>query len=237
MTDTVTNAALRARVNGQARTGFVTVRDFDQGVIETLGAKVINDHYYITELKSHDSPADLPGIPVVFANPEEVFQSHRLPMISVRRDDISAAMNRWEPGTKHYRVPAPQALPMSSSRVPTQMGFTAYEEYLQSCPYDFLYTINILARERSFMAAANSILRYVMRIYKPYCAVFVTDSIGDQRSYDAFTDSVQPMDEAVEVAERVIGFAMSLRVEGELDIEDPIVHPAVHSATIRYQRR
>jgi hypothetical protein len=45
------------------------------------------------------------------------------------------------------------------------------------------------------------------------------------------------MDETGEVAERVIGFAMSLRVEGELDIEDPIVHPSVRSVIINNSLR
>ena len=223
MADSVSTAALRARVLGKARTGSVTVRDFDQGVVETLGAKVIGDTYFITELSEFDPPPGMPGIPVLFAHPEEVFQAYKQPAIEVRRDDISPALNRWHPGTLHYRTPGLGATKATAtfSDGTTKTGYDRMEELQQTCPYDLLYTINIHARSRQFMSSANKILAYVMRIYQPYCAVYVKDSIGDLRSYSATTESIQPIDEAADVAERVIGFALSLRIEGELDINDP----------------
>ena len=47
------------------------------------------------------------------------------------------------------------------------------------------------------------------------------DSIGDVRTYEAFQESISPLDEVSEVVDRVIGFAVTLRVEGELDLLDP----------------
>ena len=237
MADDVSTSALRDRVAGRARTGTVTLRDFDQGVVETLGAKIIGDRYFITELKHLDSAPEFPGIPVVFSHPEDVFQSHKIPVIEVRRDDIQAAMTRWHPGTLHYRVPAPTALKgsVTFSDGTVKTGFSKYEELQQSCPFDLLYTINIIAKQRQFMAAAQLILAYVLKIYQPYCSVFAYDSIGDRRSYEAFLESVGPMDEAADVSERVIGFALSLRVEAELDINDPKVQTAVTKlARVRY---
>jgi hypothetical protein len=80
------------------------------------------------------------------------------------------------------------------------------------------------------MAAANKILAYVLSIYQPYSAVLVYDSEGDRRSYEAFLDAMAPLDNVPGVGERVIGFALSLRVEAELDINTPKDYATVSSA-------
>lgn len=234
MADDAATAALRARTEGSARTGYVTVRDFDQGVVETLGAVVVNGAYFILGLSDQDPPPGMPGVPVVFSHPEEVLQTHRVPVIEVRRDDINPAMQRWHPGMGTYRTPQFGTLP-AASFIPGEaaFGFTRYEVAQQTTPFDILYTINIQARQRQFMAAANKILHYVLRIYQPYSAVYIKDSVGDRRSYEAFLEAVAPLDNVPEVGERMIGFALSLRVEAELDINEPTTHPAVTSVTLR----
>ncbi len=68
---------------------------------------------------------------------------------------------------------------------------------------------------------------YVLRIYQPYSRVLVTDSVGDCRDYAAFMESISHLDEVPEVTDRVLGFAVTLRVEAELDLNDPRVHKAV----------
>jgi hypothetical protein len=226
MADDVGTAALRARAEGRARTGIVTIRDFDQGVVETLGAKVIDGRYFITELSDVDPAPGQPGIPVVFSHPEDVLQTHRIPVIEVRRDDITAALNRWHPGMTTYRAPTLGAHSAVSPYDASQ-GWDSYEEAQQAAPYDILYTLNIQARQRTHMAAANKILAYVMKIYQPYSGVNVYDSVGDLRSYEAFLEGIAPLDSVPEVTERMIGFALSLRVEAELDINDPTIHRAV----------
>jgi len=67
----------------------------------------------------------------------------------------------------------------------------------------------------------NQLLDYVLRIYAPYCTVAVSDSLGDLRSYHAFMESISHLDELGEVTGRMIGFALTLRVEAELDLNDP----------------
>lgn len=228
MTDSVSTAALRARTDGLARTGTVNVRSFDEGVVETLGAEIIGDHYFITELFQHDAPPGYPGIPVVFSHPEDMFQTHRLPVIEVRRDDISPAVNRWHPGAEQYRTPSYGARPIDS----TSTHFSSVEVQQTAVPFDILYTINIMARMREYMAAANAILLYVLRIYQPYCLVRVKDSVGDYRTYEAFMESVSPLDEVADVANRTIGFALSLRVEAELDLNGPLDHKTVSQPPI-----
>jgi hypothetical protein len=107
------------------------------------------------------------------------------------------------------------------------VGYTKYENAQQTCPFDILYTIQIMTRQREFMSAANRMLLYVMKIYPPYCRVLVQDSIEDLRSYEAFSEQIAPLDEVGEVGSRMIGFSLSLRVEGELDINDPTTSSSV----------
>lgn len=231
MADDVGTAALRARTEGRDRTGIVTVRDFDQGVVETLGAVVVDGRYFILGLSDLDPPPGMPGVPVVFSHPEEVLQTQRIPLIEVRRDDINPAMQRWHPGMGTYRTPARSALPVASPLVgDTRTFWNRVEQAQQATPFDILYTINIQARQRQYMAAANHILAYVLKIYQPYSAVYVQDSVGDRRSYEAFLEAVAPLDNVPEVGERMIGFALSLRVEAELDINDSTTHSAVTKA-------
>lgn len=228
MADDASTAALRSRTEGRDRTGVVTLRDFDQGVVETLGAVVVKGHYFILGLSDLDSPPGTPGIPVVFSHPEEVLQTHRIPVIEVRRDDINPAMQRWHPGMGTYRAPSLGAMAIGSPFAgDTRTSWNRFDAAQQSTPFDILYTINIQARQRQYMAAANKLLAYVLGIYQPYSAVYVKDSVGDRRSYEAFLEAVAPLDNVPEVSERVIGFALSLRVEAELDINEPTTHTTV----------
>ena len=191
----------------------------------------------------------LPGIPITFSHPEDIWERYRQPVIVIRRDDIAPAMNRWHPGMVTYRAPALGAKPMTVTLGPTTgsvSGFDRYEQKEQAVPFDITYTITILARTRGkgplprrgdpagFKGAAgsprnqvNRILDYVLRIYAPYTAVLVRDSLDDIRTYSAFMEAISHLDEVPEVTERVLGFALTLRVEAELDLRDPVIQHSV----------
>lgn len=62
---------------------------------------------------------------------------------------------------------------------------------------------------------------YAVRKYQPYTTLYLKDSIGDVRSYDAFNESPNPQDSKTDVANRSINFNISLRVEAEIDLNDP----------------
>ncbi len=70
--------AFARRVAGQDRTGTVGIRDFDQGVVETMGATVQDGKYYLP-VAGVDGPPGWPGVPVVFAFPEDVAQVSAVP--------------------------------------------------------------------------------------------------------------------------------------------------------------
>jgi hypothetical protein len=229
-------AALRERVAGRARTGTVGVYDFDKGVIETLGAradypKPFEDRYFIKLPFPFDYPPPMPGLPIYMSHPEQEMQNFKIPVIVVRRDDIQPAMQRWHPGAGEYYTAAEGAHPKQVTLPNGQVkrGWDRVEIAQQPTPFDFLYTVTILARNRSARMAANQLLNYVLRVYQPYGGMVLTDSIGDRRSYETFVDAISPLDEVEEVADRKIGFAISLRIEGELDLNDPHNYPTVTS--------
>lgn len=228
------------RTTGNAATGVVTLRDFDKGVVETMGAKIIEDSYYLTIPGVQPAPGH-PGVLVTYVMPEDLFNTYTIPIVTVSRDDMSPAMNRWHPGNMQYRAPAEGAFVRFTGQrqpgFPVESVYSTYEELPQATPFDFTYTINIFAKNRDSRAAANKILQHVMKIYQPYSRVVVTDSVGDLRSYDAMLNSMAPIDEGAEISQRMIGFTLSLIVEGELDLNDPVVRATPANKPIRMRIR
>jgi hypothetical protein len=239
-------SAYHERVLGLARNGSVGIRNFDQGVVETLDAFVAPDpngqpKYW---LKVDPNPwgdrakgiPELPGVPVFFANPEDVNQDMKLPFVEVRRDDISAAMERWQAGAnEQYRAPAPgaQALTATLSDGTVKTSYDRMEMRRQAEPVDITYTISVKARFRGAPGQrnqVNGILAHILGKYRAYSTINVVDSIGDLRWYAAFREGVSNLDNIVEVQERILGFAVTIRVEAELD--DPSDAPYT-SLTVR----
>ena len=217
------------RAEGCSRSGSVDLRAFDEGIVRTMGAKVINDNYYLT-IDNVSAPPGMPGIPVTFAYPEDVYEKNFLSTVVVRRDDVSGAMQRWHPQSVSYNAPPPSAIPIIVS-VPGKGDITSWdrtEVKRQPEPVDIMYTISILSRHRHGIAGgntarreANEILRYILSRYNVYSALEVEDDIGDLRTYDCYREGISMLDDLPDVAARVIGFAISLRVEGELDLKQP----------------
>lgn len=232
---TTGDAALRAKQAGGQRTGIVTLRDFDRGVVETMRAEVVNDNYFI-KISGVDPAPGQPGVPVTFAYPEDVYERWKLPAIVLSRDDISPAMQRWHPGALQYSAPAYGAREVT---IGGKVDFSARETMAQAIPLDISYTITILTTGRGApgsRAQAGRMLDHVFRIFPPYCAVYVKDSLGDQRSYSAFTDAVGMLDEVADISDRTIAFAVTLRVEAECDLADPEIHSTATGRSVKMKR-
>jgi hypothetical protein len=235
---------LLAATEGKAPTGTVSLRDFDQGVVETMGAvpqKTANGEYYFLTVPGISPAPGWPGVPVAFSYGEDVFSQFRQPMLMVRRDDISPAMQRWHPGSLQYRAPATGARPVEVHRGTKVMrGYDRYAELQQAVPFDLMYTIQIETRYRGAKGSrneTNTLLDYVLRVYPPYCRVVVKDSLGDVRSYEAFMEGTAPLDEVADVADRMMGMALTLRIEAELDLHDPEVRRAATGVQVRTSLR
>ncbi len=194
------------------KTGEVFIRDFDLGVVTSMGS-VLNtaqDGY------ERAVPGITAPVPVVFMYPGQVFVEYLLPSIVIRRDDISFALQRWMPKQTVYRQPSQGATPLP---VGDDTGFDSYDTKEMAYPADISYTISCFARYRD---EANAILRAVLGVYKPYCDVSVVDSEAEIRKYLGTVTSVNGFDEVVSVADRQIGLTVSLIVQGELDLTSGI---------------
>lgn len=230
------DVAYEQRWLGLAKTGFVGLRNFDQGVVETTGAFVEEDKngqpkYWLKPKaplwgdKAEGLP-ELPGVPVVFANPEDVNQDMKFPFVLVTRAEISPAMARWSLGYQQYRAPADGAVPFTTTLPNGKVvnGYDRMEIVAQAIPYDITYTITIKARFRGAPGQrnqVNAIFGHILRRFPPYGTIDVVDSIGDLRKYQAFNESISNLDNITEVQDRVIGFQLMVRVEAELDLNDP----------------
>jgi len=222
------------------RNGDVWVTDFDRGVITSFGA-VINTvgDMYIVDIPGVSPPPNVgeiefEGVPVYFAFPDETIDPKILPSFVVRRDDVSPAMSRWHPGAQQYYVPASgsHAVTVTNPRTGDiiAQGFDQYEDKSQAVPFDIMYTIQIRARYRNNLKVeAMKMLRYALKKYPPYTTVYVKDSNDDLRSYTAFMESPSGLDTKPDVAGRETNFNVTLRVEAELDLNDPVLRQVLTS--------
>jgi len=229
--------AFARRAAGLDRSGEVDLRAFDEGMVLALGGNVIDKDghvyscgnpnakgdYYI-RLASVCPPPGLPGIPITFAYPVDIFAKYYIPAIIVRRDDIVADMFRWQPGATQYTAPGPGAIPVGENEQGTV--FSSKESLPQAEPVDLLYTISILAKHRQGIGTrkeVNAVFKHVLRRFQAYGAIPVIDSVGDIRTYEAYREGITMLDDLSEIGARMVGFAVTVRVEGELDLADPTV--------------
>lgn len=200
------------------KTGIVTIRNFDQGLIETLGAVNVGGVYYLT-LAGIQEGVD---IPVIFRQPEQPLTSHRLPAIIITRENFEAANSRWQSVRDFDYFTGVSG---TETVIDGVSGYKEVEFKAQSWPWDIPYTIACYAR---YEYDAQVILLKMMRRFKPYCAIFVTDSLSVVRSYTGFLEgAINDISEVTDVADRVRGFSMTVRVEGEIDLFDPVLADTV----------
>lgn len=222
------------------RTGDVWLSDFDRGVITTLGGEIntVGDMYVVSvDGVSPPPPVGetiFEGVPIYFAFPDETIDPKILPSFVVRRDEITPAMSRLHPGNQQYYVPAKAAAPVTivNPRTGDVMaeGFDKYEDKAQAVPFDLMYTVQIRARYRNNLKVeAMQMLRHTLKRYPPYTTVYLKDSNDELRSYTAFMESPSALDTKPDVAGRETSFNVTLRVEGELDLNDPLVRTAMSS--------
>ena len=209
---------------GERPNGTVTLRSFDQGLVETLGGKVIGDRYYVN-IEGVDPPPGDPGIPIHFNYPEDLYANFRYPAFVVTRDDISTGFGRIHPFQAQYRAPAKSALPVSTPgpNGTVLTGFDKMSSRLDATPFDITYTLYIYHTLRGGFggrSAANRMLDHVLRTFPPYGQVFVVDSLGFCRTYEAFNEGITNLDDIAGVSERMIQFAVTVRVEAEYDLAD-----------------
>lgn len=237
----------QARRDGVADPGRVYLRNVDEGVLLTLGGEPgkgpsgLSENYWVS-VEGQDAAPGAPGVQLLFGYPEDAAEKLRLPAIIVTRTDIAAAKQRWHStGAEQARYPAQGAalLTVQTPKGPVS-GYDKVRILPQAEPFDIQYTITCLSRLRGTRASkhsVNALLFHIMKKFPPYGVVWLKDSLGDWRSYDAFTDSFGPEDNVGGVTDRSLGYTMSLRVEAELDLSDPALARVATQVQIGYHQK
>lgn len=225
--------------------GDVWLRDFDLGMAKTLGCVEIGQRFYLPLEKApgvepplftefYGDPSEvgkpMPGIPLIYANPASGVQRYTLPCIRLRREDPSPALERWMSKHYKYRRPAPGFPEIEVTyRTKTVKGYAKYEQQEGSYPYDIPYTLTAEAVGKGARTKAHTLLHHCMKKFKPHSKVKVVDSLGRQRKYWVFGEGPSDLSVATDIRDRTIIQALSLRVIGELDLNDPELVQAVTS--------
>lgn len=216
------------------RTGQVFIEDFDVGIATTMGAELV-DHVrdgetakvYAIRIEGLNGPDSYGGlVPVFMSDPEDAYERNELPQIIISRGSISPDMQRWHPGGHEYQIPAAMAelRPGPGGRLMPNL----VEKKRWTIPYEISYDVHLRGRLRR---QADLMLRHALRFYWARGQVFVIDSVGSERGYYAFQESIENLAEVSDVADRLHGHTISLRVEGELDFNEPVLHPTVQRMT------
>jgi len=226
-------------------TGNVFIRNFDQGVIEEMGAVIrvdtipdgtgrLRNGYWIDEVFTAPT-----AVPVIFNNPEDVFEKKIYPSYLVTRNTpFEAANQRWHsvksieylagvPGTEETVSGAP-----GMGSFPAVSGYGQVEVKQQAWPVDIYYGVACYAR---YEHEAIPMLRRILKTFSPYSKIKVFDSLGEARSYTVFAESgAQDIGEFVDIADRLKAYSMDIRVEAELDVQEPVVRDTVKLVDNRY---
>lgn len=208
-------------------TGNVFIRNFDQGIVETLGAEADPNAFHMVNGQKIPDPCyklDVDGkeISVYFSQPEPVFQKKVFPFITINRDDMTPAMSRWHgPGQLEHKVGASGVVVLPNG----VSGYASSSMKYQAYPYDITYTISVWDRYES---TVQTILAKVLRALPPIGRILVKDSLNLLRTYEYYSEgSIANLQEVIDAATRARGYAITIRIEAELDLLDSITTNAV----------
>lgn len=217
------------------RTGQVHLEDFDVGLATTIGSELINIVHdeervqaYAVAIEGVTGPDEYGGlVPVSMSDPEDAFQEALLPQIIVSRGAITPEMSRWFPGGYEYKTAA-----VNSQQVVGPGGRTLpdrIEKKYWTRPFEISYDMHLRSRLRW---QADRMLRHVGRFLWAYGQIFLKDSEGEERGYYAFVESIDNLSEITDVADRLQGHTISMRVEAELDFCEPVILKTSSNITI-----
>lgn len=207
------------------RTGSVRKIDFDQGVVEGIGAILdeVKNKYYLPLVDANgrgifirpegsDAPIEITKALVDFKQPEPTRDRFVVPAILVQCDDMTPATARIQSPTEAYRIPADGAIRVA---VDGMLGWSHYEYKEQEWPYDFTYTIECWSRYRT---VAQILLQMVMARFPLQTSLRIVDTLGVERVYPAYQEATSDLTEIQSMVDRLCGYSMTLRVEGELTL-------------------
>jgi hypothetical protein len=228
-----------SREHGE-RTGSVRKIDYDQAVVEGLGAILDKgkEKYYLSLVdasgrgifikpEGSDAPVEVTRALVDYKQTEPTRDKFNLPAVLVMCDDMSPSTERLYSITEGYRVPAPGALPVA---VGYALGWSHYEVKNQERPYDFSYTIECWSRYRT---VAQILLQIIMARFPLQGSIRVVDTLGVERIYPAYQEGTADLTEVNSMVDRICGFSVTIRIEGELTLDrGPVIVPGFVGNTV-----
>ena len=227
--------------------GRVFIDDFDLGVVRTLGAFLdprapVDEPSFIFPVKGlkedeqRQTFLEEDVVPVTFGHPEAYMNIWKLPGIFVRREVFEPDLLRYSQELEAFRGDAPNTQQVEG--VVLNIDPTGPKELIQrqrAEAYNFVYIIDMIARYRT---DANALLKAVLPRYKQHHAIIVQDSLGDFNEYTAFLEAVDDLQEILGVTLKHVGYSLTIRVVGELDLYDSVVRPTatrIESEIVRKQ--
>ena len=221
------------------RTGQVFLEDYDIGLARTLGGELIDIELdgetvqkYAVQIEGVTGPDEYQGlVPIDMSDPEDAYVEHLIPQIIISRGAVTPQMNRWFPGGREYQIRAKIAQDVKSSGGLT--GPSHVERKWWTYPFEISYDVHLRARLR---AQADRMLRQIGRVFWAYGQIFLVDSEGDERGYYAFVESYDNLSEIADVADRLQGHTISMRVEAELDFNEPHIMPTTPKLSVNVRK-
>ena len=210
-------------------TGEVTIRSFDQGIVNSMGALANADSAHPAYSLSVGYGSLTRNVSVYFDQPEQVFQYKVFPFITIHRE-FEPAPHRWM-GVGQLEFRAATGNPLLINSVSGSDGYTAK---IQAYPFDITYTISCFDRYEN---EVQYLLSTLLRLFPPVGKIYVTDSLGLLRSYEAYLEGgITNLQELIDPVNRARGYALTVRVEGELDLADPYMTTAVTGVDLNLYR-
>lgn len=232
------------------RTGVVTIRDFDVGLMNTLGFQVRTVKKTEFEDLSLFEPTfaglsrgfvNIPGInssfdsslndevTIVVQYPDFVVTNDMLPAIIITRDTIDFD------GTRNFGWEAQYKDAAEGSVKKTIGDFRGFDKVViktMAMPIDIFYTIYTFGRFRS---QTNLLFHWVMDRFKFVSGIRVKDSLGDSRFYDTVFQGFGEVSEITDVGKRIIGYSIVIIVRGEIDVNPENEYKTMQDYDINFE--
>jgi hypothetical protein len=222
-------------MNGNKRTGIVTIYDFDEGFIRSLGGVLdVNDQTYYLEEGNF-------RVPIYFENPEAVLRMKKIPVVVIARS-MEYDPPRFHSISYEYQIPADgsQQVPVYDPLTGRLLGYVPdyYETKFSAYPVDFLYDVNLFFRKKKDLVEfLNMKILKTLQPVSIFNYVEVIDSERETRLYECFLETINFNTELIDIAEKVEGATITYRVKGELDLNNPVVFKSFEKVIVDFTQK
>lgn len=234
------------------RTGIVTIRDFDIGMLHKLGFRkreperaefkelslfeplltstnIILGYTVVPGINSNFGFKLKDEVNLVVQYPDFSITPDLLPVIVLTRDTIDFDGTRnfgWE---AQYQDAAKDS---NIKQVRDVIGFDKIVVKTMAMPIDIYYNMYAYGR---FRAQTNLLFHWIMSRFQFMNILDVKDSLGDIRHYHTNFQGFGEISEVVDVGKKIIGYSIVVIVRGEIDVNDEIEYKTMLDYDINFE--